>query len=276
MTFREDGLPRRRLGGGLSRARRRAARARAGQAGRHPCAPPAVAAGAAGVVRRGAPRPRRDPPPGPHALAAPAVLRLLRSLLRGTRHPRGAARRNPEFGCDSLAHRAGLDRARGDGARLGRPADRHPSRVARPHRGHGVHFDARGADRGAPRDRAQRRRVLRARAFIGREGRAHARDGGSEGARRRGFSHAARRARARRRGGRRRHRRDDFLDLRRSGRRDRGSLRGRRARGCTSTPPTQAPRWSAPSSAGRSRASTAPTPSSSTRTNGCSLRWTAR
>ena len=110
-------------------------------------------------------------------------------------------------------------------ARLGRPADRHPSWVARPHRGHGVHFDARGADRGAPRDRAQRRRVLRARAFIGREGRAHARDGSSESARRRSLSHAARRARARRCCGRRRHRRDDVVDLRRSGGGDRGSLR---------------------------------------------------
>ena len=49
-----------------------------------------------------------------------------------------------------------------------------------------------------------------------------------------------------------------------------------RARGSTSTPPTPARRWSAPSSAGRSRASSAPTRSSSTRTSGCSRRWTAR
>jgi hypothetical protein len=53
--------PRGRLGRRLPRARRRAAGARAGQAGRHPCAAAAVAAGAAGAVRGGAPRPRRDP-----------------------------------------------------------------------------------------------------------------------------------------------------------------------------------------------------------------------
>ena len=59
---------------------------------------PAVAAGAAGAVRRRAPRPRRDPPPGRHALAAPALLRLLRSHRRGAGDPRGAARRDPELG----------------------------------------------------------------------------------------------------------------------------------------------------------------------------------
>src|SRR5581483_5090145 len=48
------------------------------------------------------------------------------------------------------------------------------------------------------------------------------------------------------------------------------------ARGSTSTPPTPARRWCARSSAGRSRASSAPIPSSSTHTSGCSRRWTAR
>ena len=53
-------------------------------------------------------------------------------------------------------------------------------------------------------------------------------------------------------------------------------LCGHTAHGCTLMPPTRAARWCARSTAGRSRASSAPTRSSSTRTSGCSRRWTAR
>src|SRR3954471_18470865 len=49
-----------------------------------------------------------------------------------------------------------------------------------------------------------------------------------------------------------------------------------RGRGCTSTLPTPARRWCAPSTGGRSRGSSARTRSWSTRTSGCSRRWTAR
>ena len=57
----------------------------------------------------------------------------------------------------------------------------------------------------------------------------------------------------------------------------RSPTRARRpARGCTSMPRMRARRWSARSSAGRSRGSSAPTRWSSTRTSGCSRRWTAR
>ncbi len=80
-------------------------------------------------------------------------------------------------------------------------------------------------------------------------------------------------ARGRRRRGHGRHDRDD---LGRSGAGDRRRVRARPARGCTSTPPTPARRWSAPSSGGRSPASSAPTRWSSTPTSGCSPRWTAR
>ena len=66
----------------------------------------------------------------------------------------------------------------------------------------------------------------------------------------------------RRRRRRRRHRRHDVVDLRRSGAGDRRPLRRRREPGCTSTPPTPGRRWSAPSSAGPSRGSSAPTRSS--------------
>ena len=119
--------------------------------------------------------------------------------------------------------------------------------------------------------------VLRARALVGREGRADARD-----------ASCARcpvddEFRMRRRRARPRPTPPSWCRPSARPRRPR-STRWRRsptcasrpARGCTSTPPTRAPRWSARSTAGRSRASSAPTRSSSTRTSGCSRRWTAR
>ena len=65
-------------------------------------------------------------------------------------------------------------------------------------------------------------------------------------------------------------------DVRRPGARARATAATRRACGCTSTPPMRARLPSAPSSAGASTASSAPTRSSSTRTSGSSRRWTAR
>ena len=77
---------------------------------------------------------------------------------------------------DPVAHGAGLDRARGAGVRLGRAAARAAGGLARAHRGLGVDLDAGRADRRAPHDGPRPRRVLRARALVGREGRADARD----------------------------------------------------------------------------------------------------
>ena len=137
VTFREDGHRARRLGRGLPRARRRAARARAGQAGRDP---------RAAAARR---RPSRPEP-------FEAVLRDLDEiLLPGVthwQHPRffayfAVSAAEPGILAellaatlnsvgDPLADGAGLDRARAARLRLGRAADRPPERLARPHRGH--------------------------------------------------------------------------------------------------------------------------------------------
>src|SRR5439155_608456 len=65
-----------------------------------------------------------DPAPRDHALAAPALLRLLPGRECGACDPGGAARSDAELGRHPVAHRARLDRARGDRPRLGRPADR--------------------------------------------------------------------------------------------------------------------------------------------------------
>ena len=68
----------------------------------------------------------------------------------------------------------------------------------------------------------------------------------------------------------------DLDRIGRSGARDRRRVRAAPACGSTSTPPTPGRRWCARSCGGRSRASIAPTRSSSTRTSGCSCRSTAR
>ena len=186
-------------------------------------------AGAAGAVRRRAARPRRAAPAGRHELAEPALLLLLRRDLFGAGDPRRAARGDAEPGRDRLARVAGLDRARAAGRRLGAAAARPPRRLARPHRGHGLDVDARRAHRCAPCDRPQRRRLLRARALLGREGRADARDGAAQGAGRRGAADARGRLRPRRRRRCRRDRRHDLVRLGRPGARARrAGARGRR------------------------------------------------
>ena len=109
------------------------------------------------------------------------------------------------------------------------------------------------------------------------EGGAPARARGSRDAGRRGLRAAGRRARPHRRLRRRRDGRDDVVDRRRSRRRDRrprcadgGRLAPRRRRLRRGAPP------SARSCATTSPAGSGPTRSASTRTSGCSRRWTAR
>ena len=183
--------------------------------------------------------------------------------------PRRDARRRAQPGRVPVAHVAGLDRARGPGVRLGRAAARPAGGLARPHRGRGLDLDDGRDDRRAPRDGAQRRGRLRARALGARQGRAHARDGAAQGARRRRVPDARRRPRPLRRRDRRADGRDDLDRVGRPGGARSRTCASRPARGCTSTPPTRAARWCARSTAGRSRASSAPTRSSSTRTSGC-------
>ena len=133
---------------------------------------PAVAARARRAVRERPARPRRGPPARRHALAEPALLRLLREHRLGAGHPRRAAQRRAEPGRDPLAHVAGAAGARGGDARLARAAARAAGRPARPHRGH--RLDRRRWPRSRRRAQRQagraRRRLLRARALVGREG----------------------------------------------------------------------------------------------------------
>ena len=143
---------------------------------------PALAARDGRAVRERAPRPRRADRPGADELAAPALLRLLRRHRLGAGDPRRADRGDAEPGRDPLARLAGVDRARAAHGRLGAAAARPAGRLARAHRGHRLDLDARRADRGAPRHRPERRRVLGARAFVRREGGADARDGAAQGA----------------------------------------------------------------------------------------------
>ena len=160
-----------RVGGALPGARGRAARARAGRARLCPVAAAGDGAGAGRAVLRGAEGRRRGPPAGDDALAAPAVLRVLRQLELGAGDPRGAARRRAQPERDPLADVAGLDRAGRGRARLGGGAARAADRLARAHRGHGVDLHSRRA-RCGPRARsgeAGRRRVG-ALPLVGREG----------------------------------------------------------------------------------------------------------
>ena len=276
MTFREDGTGGARLGGALPRARRRAAGARAGRAGRHPLAAAAPPPSRASRSRPCSATSTRSSCPAITHWQHPRFFAYFAVIELGARHPRRAARRDAEQNAilwrtspasteleplvlDWVAQLLGL-----------------AGRVARAHRGHRVDLDARGADRGAPRDRPERRRLLGARALLDREGGADARHGAAEGCRSTTSSGCGRTA----------------LDLDDAaavvatvGTTSTASVDPVPAiadavrppgRGCTSTPPTRARRWSARSSAGRSRASSAPTRSSSTRTSGCSRRWTAR
>ena len=223
-----------------------------------------------GAVRGDPARPGRGAAPGCDALAEPALLRLLREHRVGAGDPRRAARRGVEPGRDPLAHIAAAAGAGGGDARLARAAARAARRAARPSRGHCVDGDDGGARRGARRAAGRaRRRLLGARALLGREGVPDPRPRGAHDAGRRRLPAPSRRARPYGRVRRRRHDRDDVDELDRPCAGDRGRSAGGRASGSTSMPPTPAPRRSAPSCATRSRAGSAPTPSSSIRTSGC-------
>ena len=202
------------------------------------------------AVRERPPRPRRDPHARGHALAEPALLRLLREHRLRAGHPRRAADRGAEPGRDPLAHLAGAAGARGGDARLARAAARAPGRPARPHRGHGVDVhDGRARRRAARQAGRARRRRLRARALVGREGVPAARARGC-GWRRSTTRSGSARTRSTSR--------TPARSSPRSGRRRRArSIRSPRSRtaprppasGCTSTPRTPARRRCAPSCA---------------------------
>src|SRR5437588_536226 len=191
-TWREAGYERprgrprrRRLGLRLPGAGRRAAGAGAGGARRRAAVASSLAAGARGAVRRRPPRPRRAAPARDHALAAPALLRLLRGHCLGAGDPGRAPRGRAQPGRLHLAYLAGLDRARSRGARLAGAAPRALRRLARAHRGHGLDVDPRRARGGAGDDRPSGRRLLRAGALLRRQGGPAARSRAPQDARRR-------------------------------------------------------------------------------------------
>ena len=143
-------------------------------------------------------------------------------------HPRRAARRRAEPGRDPLAHVAGAAGARGADARLARAAARAAGRPARPPRGHRLDRDDGGARGGAAGEAGRaRRRLLRARALLGREGVPAARARGAHRPGRRRVPAAAGRARPRGRLRGRGHDRDDVDELGRPGAGDRGRVRAR-------------------------------------------------
>ena len=89
----------------------------------------------------------------------------------GAGDPRRAARGRAEPGRDPLAHLTGAAGARGADARLARAAARAAGRSARPPRGHGLDRDDDGPRGGTAREAGgSGRRLLRARALLGREG----------------------------------------------------------------------------------------------------------
>ncbi len=276
MSFRDDlGSPPTGSAAYLERVRRAAGR-RGRAAGRGPRA--AARRRRPSRVSRSprARRPGRGDPAGDHALEPPALLRLLRDHRLRARHPRRAARRGAQRERDGLARLAGRDRARGDGARLARAAARAAARVARSHRGHRVDLDAgraRGGAHARPggvvvRLRAGALLVEKAARLLGLEFRTVA------GGRRRTACAPTSRSTTRRRWSRRSGTTVD--DVGRPGCRARRALPGRGR---------MAPRRrrlrrlggglpGAPLVPGRRRGRRLR--SSSTRTNGCSRRWTAR
>ena len=145
-----------------------------------------------------------------------------------------------------------------------------PGRPARPHRGHRLDLHDGRARRGAAGEAGRaRRRHLRARALVGREGVPAARARGAAGAGRRRVPAAPGRARPHGRLRRRRDDRNDLDELGRSGRRDRGPRGGRR-RLAARRRRLRRLRRGVPRAARRtSPAGSAPTRSSSTRTSGC-------
>jgi len=206
----------------------------------------------------------------------PRFFAWVRQHRHRARDPRRADRRLAEPGGLPLARLAGADRARGAHARLDGATPGPAARLARAHRGHRLDGELRRAG-GGPRGGAgqARRGLLRARALVDREGLPHGRARGAQGPFGRRLPHAPRRPRPARR------------------------LRGVATVGTTSSTSVdpvpaladaceRAGAWlhvdaayagsamSVRSSAGRSRASSAPTRWWSTPTSGSSRRWTAR
>ena len=177
----------------------------------------------AGAVRGRPARPRRGDPAGGHPLAPPALLRLLRDsasepailaeLLAAALNAvailwRTSPGRRPSSSTSRSAGSRSCSGCRPAGTATSRTPPR-PRRWRRSLR---------------PRTRAsgrRGRRLLRARALVGREGGADARPRDAQGARRRRLPPAARRARPGRRVRRRRHRRHDLDHVGRPCRRDR-------------------------------------------------------
>ena len=110
---------------------------------------PGVASRRAGAVLGRPRRPRPRAPARAHALAEPALLRLLRDDRLRAGRSRGAPHRGAQPGRDPLAHLARAPGARGADRRLAAAARRPAGGVPRPHRGHRVDRSARGRDRGA-------------------------------------------------------------------------------------------------------------------------------
>ena len=130
--------------------------------------------------------------------------------------------RRPEPDRHPLAYVARAAGARRGDARLAEAAARPARRPPRPHRGHRLdRHDGLARRRAAREARRPGRRLLRARALVGREGVSPARARGADDPGRRRVPVQAGRARPRRRLCRRRHRRDDLDELGRPGRGDR-------------------------------------------------------
>ena len=126
-SFRDDGCARARVGRLLPRGRPRASGALARRAGRDPRRASRRAARRGRAVLRGPRRSRRDPAARAHALAEPALLRVLRDDGCGAGRARRAPHRRPQPGRDPLAHVAGAAGARGAHGRLAAAA-RRPAR----------------------------------------------------------------------------------------------------------------------------------------------------
>ena len=170
---------------------------------------------------------------------------------------------------------AGGDRARARDDGLARAAARPAARLARAHRGHRVDLDdrrARGGAVAAARAVSSTRRRRRTSASRRRRG-----SSGSSSARSRSTTRSACAPTSRSTTRRRSWQPSAPRARPRSTRcpSSRAAAR-RRACGCTSTPRTRARRRCARSCAGVSTAAIASIRSSSTRTSGCSRRWTAR
>ena len=148
----------------------------AGRAGRDPGRAPRLASRDGRAVFGSPPRPRSGPDAGHHALAEPALLRLLCDDRGRAGHPRRAPDRRAQPGGHPLARLSRAAGARGGDARLAASAARPARAAARPHRGHGLFGPDHGAcSRSCCASGQESRRLLRAHALVHREGSAVAR-----------------------------------------------------------------------------------------------------